>query len=95
MSIMSESPDEKDTAKSDEENEVGAIVKLTLACLAYGLFVYWAWNDVGPSGQATSLGSFLIFLFPEILWFVFFGILIIVGGMTLIIRFIRKIFSRL
>jgi len=90
---MSESPDKKDTANSDEENAVGAIVKLTLACLAYGLFVYWAWNDVGPSGQTTSLGSFLMFLFPEILWFVLFGILIIAGAFTLLIRFIRKLFS--
>ncbi|MFZ3002866.1 MAG: hypothetical protein WA071_21315 [Undibacterium umbellatum] len=89
---MSESPDEKDTANSDEENAIGAIVKLTFACLAYGLFVYLAWNDIGPSGQTTSLGSFLMFLFPEILWFGFFGLLIIVGGIVWIVRFIRKLF---
>lgn len=90
---MDEAPDKKLDEDIEAEKAVGSIVKLVLICLAYGLLVYGAWNYDGPSGQTTSLGSFLMFLFPEVLIFVFLGLVIIVGAVALLIRFIRNLFS--
>ena len=91
---MNESSDSKNSANSGEDTSVSSIVKLTLAFLVCGFSMYWTWNFVGPSGETTDLGSFLLLWLREIVLFGFFGIVFIAGGFVWLLRFIRKIFTK-
>ena len=74
MSVMGESPDNKDNADSDDDSMIGNIIGCIIALLVLGLSMYWTWNFVGPSGQTMNIKSFILFWLREV---IFLGILAI------------------
>lgn len=90
MITMDELPAKKSIEMNKEQSTVGAVVFLTLYVVISGLLMYWTWNAVGSNDQATDLSSFLLFWFREII----FGVLFIVGGFLVLIKFFRRLFTK-
>ncbi|MBC3829923.1 hypothetical protein H8K33_00210 [Undibacterium amnicola] len=87
---MDELPTKKEIEVNKEQSTVGAVVFLTLYVVISGLLMYWTWNTVDSNDQTTDLSYFLLFWLREII----FGVLFIVGGFLVAIRFFRKMFMK-
>lgn len=86
--------DKKDIPISKEEQEVGDAVKFVIACLFLALLMYWSWNFVGPSGQTTNLGSFLLLWLREIIFLGLLGVVLIAAGIAWLLQRISKKFLK-
>ena len=85
--------DKKDIPISKEEQEVEDAVKCVIACLFMGLVMYWSWTYVGPSGQTSDIGSFLLFWLREVVILGMFAIGLFAWGIIWVVRVLRKKFA--
>jgi H+/Cl- antiporter ClcA len=91
---MAEPPNIRNSSDIDGKSSVGAMVILAISFVVCGLSMYWSWNFVGPSGQTTEIGSFVLLWIREIVLFGFFGILFIICGFAWLFQRCRRLLSR-
>jgi hypothetical protein len=88
---MDESLNEKKISDNSDQISVGNFVKLVIAFVAFGSLLYWSWNFVGPSGQTSEIGSFILLWFREIILFGIVGLALICSAILWLLRFSRRL----
>ena len=88
---MSSAPENKDGVRKQPDSDA---VKFALSFAGLVGLMYYVWNDVGPSGQTMSLGSFIAFFFRELILVGFFGLVLIGGCIVWLIQIVRNLFRR-
>lgn len=91
---MDESLNEKKISDNSGLISVGDFVTLAISFVAIGALFYWSWNFVGPSGQTSELGSFILFWLREIILFGIVGIVLICAAILWLSRFFRRLLAK-